>query len=446
MPGSNGVVARAPGWVSAAASLPGPAPAPAPVAAPDPARAFCTHARVHLDGAASGPLSGLSFAVKDLFAIEGVAACFGNPTWLATHAPATRTAAAVRALLDAGATLVGVTVTDELALSLTGENQHYGTPLNPRAPARVPGGSSSGSAAAVAAGLADFALGTDTGGSVRVPASHCGIFGFRPTHGAVSTDGVLPLAPRFDTVGWFARDAEVLARAGEVLLAASPALVGGAGPAPDAVARAPARLLFPQDIATLVDVSAGAAFARVAGALARRLDSPLHPLAVAGADVPLAYWLGIYLALQNAQAAAIHRPWIESARPQFGSLIGRRLAVALAGAAEDAARADAQRARLVDRLTALLDGGATWLVWPSAAGAAPPRGSTDDAIDALTGRALTLSALASLAGLPQVSLPLAEADGCPFGVSLIGPRGADRALLAAAVSICATPLDPALEV
>ena len=177
--------------------------------------AFCRHGEPlpalvssHPPAAArgDGALAGRRFAVKDVFEVAGRVACFGNPTWLATHAPAAATAPALRALMGAGAHLAGYTVTDELAFSLTGVNAFYGTPVNPASPGRVPGGSSSGSASAVAGGLCDFALGTDTGGSVRVPASHCGVFGFRPSHGAIPLTGVLPFAPRFDTVGWFARD------------------------------------------------------------------------------------------------------------------------------------------------------------------------------------------------------------------------------------------------
>ena len=122
------------------------------------------------------------------------------------------------ALARAGAVFVGKTQMDELAWALQGENAHYGTPVNPAAPCRIPGGSSSGSAAAVAAGFCDPALGTDTAGSVRVPASYCGVFGFRPTHGAVSMFGCVPLAPSFDTLGWFARDAATLQRGGDALL------------------------------------------------------------------------------------------------------------------------------------------------------------------------------------------------------------------------------------
>src|SRR5688572_8418558 len=181
-------------------------------------QAFCRHTHVEMQGAGSGPLAGLTFAAKDIYDVAGAKTGFGCPDWLRTHEPAARTAPAVQRLLDAGAHLVGKTHTEEMAWSLTGENAHYGTPVNVNAPGRVPGGSSSGSAAAVAAGVVDFAIGSDTGGSVRLPASYCGILGMRPTHGRISLEGVCPLAPSFDTCGWFARDAGVFERVGRVLL------------------------------------------------------------------------------------------------------------------------------------------------------------------------------------------------------------------------------------
>ncbi|HEY9212634.1 MAG TPA: amidase family protein, partial [Ancylobacter sp.] len=180
--------------------------------------AFCRDNNVTRPGAARGPLEGLTFAAKDVFDVEGSRTGFGHPAWLETHPPATETAFAITRLLEAGASLTGRTISDELCYSIAGENAHYGTPINPRAPDRLPGGSSSGSAVAVTGGLVDFALGTDCGGSVRVPASYCGLFGLRPTHGRISLDGVSRFAPRFDTVGWFARDAAMLKRVSEVLL------------------------------------------------------------------------------------------------------------------------------------------------------------------------------------------------------------------------------------
>ena len=170
------------------------------------------------DATGAGLLDGLTFALKDLIDVAGCRTGAGNPDWLARQSPAERSATVVEKTLAAGATLVGKTITDELAFSLEGRNVHYGSPINPACPDRMCGGSSSGSGVAVAAGLVDFAIGTDTGGSVRVPASFLGVFGFRPSHGAVSLDGVVPFAPSYDTVGWFARDAELLEKVGLVLL------------------------------------------------------------------------------------------------------------------------------------------------------------------------------------------------------------------------------------
>ena len=147
------------------------------------------------DATGAGLLDGLTFALKDLIDVAGCRTGAGNPDWLARQSPAERSATVVEKTLAAGATLVGKTITDELAFSLEGRNVHYGSPINPACPDRMCGGSSSGSGVAVAAGLVDFAIGTDTGGSVRVPASFLGVFGFRPSHGAVSLDGVVPFAP-----------------------------------------------------------------------------------------------------------------------------------------------------------------------------------------------------------------------------------------------------------
>src|SRR3954451_20108750 len=172
-----------------------------------------------LAAAKDGPLRRLTFAVKDLIDVAGYRTGCGNPTWLATHPPASVSAVCVEQLLAAGAQCEGKTITDEFAFSLLGENFHYGTPLNPAAPERVPGGSSSGSASAVACGCVDFAIGTDTGGAVGVPASNCGIWGWRPSHGLISVAGVMPFAPTLDTVGVFTRSGTLLEQVAGVLLA-----------------------------------------------------------------------------------------------------------------------------------------------------------------------------------------------------------------------------------
>ena len=189
-----------------------------PLPGNDPLNAFCRDSEAYAVGADQGPLVGLTFAAKDIFDVAGHVTGCGNPHWKATHQPARATAWVVQQLLDAGATMVGKTITDELTRGIFGENAHYGTPVNPRATGRVPGGSSSGSALAVAGELVDFALGSDTGGSVRVPASFCGLYGLRPTHGRIPRDGMLLQAPSYDTIGWFAREPELFAAVGSVLL------------------------------------------------------------------------------------------------------------------------------------------------------------------------------------------------------------------------------------
>src|SRR6516164_10905172 len=184
----------------------------------DDVNAFVPGPRVHIEGRPGGLLSGLTFAAKDMFAVAAHPTGGGNPDWARSNPIPTRHSWGVRKLIDAGATLIGKTITDEVSLGIVGENAFYGTPVNSRAPGRVSGGSSSGSAAAVAAGICDTALGTDTGGSVRVPSSFCGLYGIRPTHGRIDVSGMMPQAPSSDTMGWFARDAATFVKVSSVML------------------------------------------------------------------------------------------------------------------------------------------------------------------------------------------------------------------------------------
>ncbi len=275
----------------------------------DPYNAFCRHTHVALSGAPGGPLHGLTFAVKDVFDIAGHRTGNGNPVWFETHAPAARTASSVERVLAAGATMVGKTHTDELAYSLNGENVHYGTPTNPSAPGRIPGGSSSGSAAAVAGGLVDFALGTDCGGSVRLPASYCGIYGTRTTHGLIPADGVVDLAASFDTVGWFARDAQVMRRVGEVLLP------------PPAQNFVPKRLLIAEDAFAFAGVEITTALSDALTSLKAAL--PDHRAVRVYNDDPAA-WPGIFRILQGDEIRRRHGAWIDEHNPRFGPGIAER--------------------------------------------------------------------------------------------------------------------------
>ncbi|WP_198026114.1 amidase family protein, partial [Cellulomonas bogoriensis] len=278
---------------------------------------------------AQGPLAGARLAVKDLFAVAGQRIGAGNPSWL-LHAPVEeRTASAVAALVGAGCLIEGLAHTDELALSLAGKNVHYGTPPNPAAPGRIPGGSTSGPASAVAAHLADVALGTDTGGSVRVPASYCGLYGLRTTHDAVARDGLVGLAPSFDTVGVLTRDARTLLTAADQLL---PPQAGTPWAGPVELVLVPALLdLVPEDVREATLAAATALAVRTSGTLVvqdvvRRQDVEdlftafrtvqaaqawqLHGRFVEGADVDPV----IAGRFQGGRAAAADAPGLAAAR------------------------------------------------------------------------------------------------------------------------------------
>jgi len=378
----------------------------------DPYNAFCQHTHVALSGAADGPLRGLTMAVKDVFDIAGHRTGNGNPVWLKTHAPAARTASAVERLLAAGASMVGKTHTDEMAYSLNGENVHYGTPTNPKAPGRIPGGSSSGSAVAVAGGLVDFALGSDCGGSVRLPASYCGIYGIRTTHGLIPAAGVVDLAASFDTVGWFARDPQTMRRVGEVLLP----------PAPDF---APKRLLI-----------AGDAFAFAGEEITAALAAAVERLKTAFADhrqvrvytgEPTA-WSGIFRILQGDEIRRRHGAWIDAHNPSFGPGIAERFRWTRTIDPTEVERMRPRREEVARHMDALL-GEDALLCLPTAPGIAPKLATPAGELEVFRARAFALLSIAGLARLPQLSLPLGTMAGCPLGISLIAPRGRDRGLL-----------------
>ena len=376
--------------------------------------AFCRHTHVELQGASSGPLAGLAFGLKDIFDVAGHKTGFGNPDWLRTHEAATAHAQVTKKLLDAGANLAGKTHTEEMAFSLTGENAHYGTPLNVRAPERIPGGSSSGSASAVAGGLVDFAIGSDTGGSVRGPASFCGIYGIRPTHGRISLEGVCALAPGFDTCGWFARDADMMARVGEVLL-------GGK------VAK-PGRLLLAQDAFALVMPDAVQALQSALERVTRVLGQA-EPVTVSAEG--LSAWFDVFRVLQFAEIWDTHRDWVTREKPKFGPVIGHRFEVVAKSDPAEVARMVPKREAIAAQLDQLLADNAILLL-PTVPDIAPLKNSTPEQTTAFRERAMGMLCISGLGRLPQVSLPLATVQGYPLGLSLTAAQGNDEMLLAVA--------------
>ena len=386
---------------------------------------------VEVDPTGSGSLDGLSFAVKDLIDIGGHKTGCGNPTWRETHPPASVNAVCIEQLLDAGARCVGKTVSDELAFSLLGENHFYGTPLNPKAPDRVPGGSSSGSASVVARRLTDFALGTDTGGSVRVPANNCGIWGLRPSHGFISVAGVNPFAPTFDTVGILASSAEVLARVASVLLACE-----------DVSDKEPGTIHLLKEAFSIADPDVRQALEDPLRRLRSLFGGRLHDTSVWEIDGESARasegpgfqtWHDTYGVLQWAEIESCLGAWIEATKPAFGPEATQNFDLAKSLNRRWVRPAAQRREEYFRRLKAFL-GPNDLLCMPTTPALAPlkgtiaPRGRT--AAGDYYPRTLSLTSVAGIGRLPQVSLPLAESSGgVPVGLSLLAANGRDAFLL-----------------
>ena len=388
----------------------------------DHARAFMPYPDAAVAHAASGPLAGLTFGVKDLFDVAGYPTSGGQPFVLAMSGLKAETAPTVQRLLDAGARFVGKTITDELAFSMNGQNAHFGSPVNGAAPDRISGGSSSGSASAVSNGLCDFAVGSDTGGSVRGPANHCGLVGLRPTHGRVSLKGALDLAPSLDTCGWFTRDVPTFARVADVLLGAD------ASPLPD-----PIRLLAPRDVWALL---APEVVAAQAGPRAR-IEAVLG--AAAPVEVVLESFEAMYWGFRHQQGREAWRTdgaLIDRFAPPLGPGVKERFAWAREVSAAQYEESAAFRARFKAHLAVLL-GSDGVLLMPTMPDVAPLVSADEAFLEDYRNRATRLLCGAGLAGFPQLSVPLGSRLGAPLGISLLGSAGSDRSLVRLAERIMA---------
>jgi amidase len=386
----------------------------------DPAHAFMPYPDAAVPHAPTGALSGLSFGVKDLFDVAGYPTSGGQPLLLALSGIKTRTAPTVQALLDAGARFAGKTVTDELAFSMNGQNAHFGSPINGAAPDRISGGSSSGSASAVSNRLCDFALGTDTGGSVRAPASHCGLVGLRPTHGRVSLQGALDLSPSLDTCGWFARDVATFARVADVLLGVDAQALPGR-----------VRLLT----ATEAWAQVAPEVAQAHGPALDQMQAVLGGARAAGVvldSFEAMYWH--FRHIQGREAWMTDGPLIERHAPPLGAGVAQRFAWSRTVTDEQVATATAFRLRYRAMLADLL-GNDGVLVLPTMPDVAPLIADDEAGLESYRNRAIHLLCMAGLAGFPQLSLPLTTRLGAPLGLSLLGPPGSDRSLVALAERI-----------
>jgi amidase len=385
----------------------------------DPVGALVPHTLEEpLGGSGDGPLAGLTFMVKDLFAIAGRKVSNGNPEFYAYATPAEETAPVIRRLLEAGAACTGITICDEFFYSVLGSNAHYGSPVNPRAPKHYAGGSSCGSAAAVASGMCDFALGSDTGGSIRVPASYCGLYGFRPTHGRIDAHGATAMAPSYDTVGFLARDAELFRSVGKLLLQG------------DFVETEIDRVILAEDMF----VRSEASIAEAMWSVLRGLESELPPISlkeVAGEAID--EWRSTFRIIQAFEIQSTLLPFIETHDARLGPGIKERFEAAANVTREEFAQAQAKRAEIAQFLYTLVQPG-TVVVLPTTP-VYPVEREIPAGASTAEYRTFNLQAtcIAGHAGLPQVSLPAAMGTESPIGLSFIGWHGGDAMLLDLAV-------------
>lgn len=378
----------------------------------DHVNAFMDHPAVPVTHAESGPLAGLTLAVKDIFDLTGYKTGCGSPIKMAQAKPASQSASAVQKLLDAGAKFVCKTTTEELAFSLNGDNVHYPQPINSAAPDRLTGGSSSGSVAAVAGGLVDIATGSDTGGSVRAPASYCGLIGLRTTHGRIPLDNTMPLAESFDTFGWFTPNADLYQRVADVML-------DGVEPS-----YKPKRVLIAEDCLTLL----------MGIDEARALDAAINHVAdfaqtddvsLANGDMESWYWT--FRKCQAYEAWQAHGDWITKCNPDLGPGVRERFDYSANITTNEYDEGSAERAAITRHVEELL-GDDGLLVLPTVPSIAPLKKIDFSTLDDFRNRALMLLCTSGLTGLPQITLPMATLHDAPLGLSLIGPRGTDKQL------------------
>ncbi len=384
----------------------------------DKVSAFCRHAPVEIQATQNGPLNHLSYGVKDIYDIEGIPTAFGSPAWLKTHPVPIKTATFIKTLSNAGASLLGKTHTDELTYSILGINAHYGTPINSASPLRIPGGSSSGSAAAVAAGLVDFAIGSDTGGSVRAPASFCGIYGIRTTHGRISLEHARALAKSFDAFGWLARDPEILLQVGEVLF----------NERAEDIQKKPRLYILKEAF----DIIPEAICTTLKKKIATLFNEAPEELSIA--PNKLSNWAETFRIVQASEIWQEHGEWATQHLHEFGPGIKERFEIAKSLDPKMIGQALKEKALIENKIRKLLsqhsnDSTEAVLLLPSTGCIAPLLNSSPIELEQIRKQLFQLLCIAGLGGLPQINLPVCEYEDAPLGLSLMANTNQDLLLL-----------------
>ena len=363
-----------------------------------------------------GALTSVKVAVKDLFDVAGHTSSFGHRQWRATHQPAVTDSEVVARLRAAGASIVGLAKMDQLAYSLIGNVGEGEPPTNTFDPQCFCGGSSSGSASAVAGGVADLGVGTDTAGSIRVPAAACGLFSIRPTYGRISTEGAVPLARSLDVVGLLARAPTLLEAA---LTATSPGATKPVGLR---------RVLVPAELASRNEPETWMVLNVVAKLAAQEFECRVEEVE---ASLLVSAAVGdLFGRIQGREIWSEHAEWIMANMTYLASDVQTRLrrCEVLSHDASDVVEADRDaREAYCQRLRALLDEGALMLL-PVVPRRGPDRGWTEEQLLGYRLECFRLAAPSSLAGIPQVVVPArGRARTVPLG--FLGPSGSDEALL-----------------
>ena len=359
----------------------------------------------------TGTLKNLNFLVKDMCKVKDHRTSCGNPDFYQKCLPADDYAPFLKEILEAGATLKGITICDEFFYSLIGENSHYGTPANLNAPGCVPGGSSSGSAAALTTNLYDFSIGSDTGGSVRVPASFCGLFGIRPTHNRINTEGVYPMAPSFDTLGWFAKDIDIFKNIGSVLLNSN-----------EKTKFSFKEFVIAEDILELASPKIIKLFNNYINdkfpeikkiRLSKRNKEEI-------ADN--------FRILQGGEIKENIIPWILENKPKISPEINKRIEMAMKITTNEINEAQKFREKLKVEIDKSLPKEIIAL-FPTTPFSSPKYGQSDDQLGSYRKKLMEFTSIAGMTSRPQISVPKFKDNTGPIGISLLGWQYSDEILL-----------------